>query len=172
MTFHLSDLSHLSPREAWQERARELDSLWNTDEPVITGLANAAAFIDAQLGSINWAGFYLFDGQRLILGPFIGKPACTTITMGKGVCGTAAARRETVVVEDVEQFPGHIACDAASQSEVVVPLIGAHGRLYGVLDIDSPERSRFDRETVEGLEQLARIVVSKLEAADVKTLFV
>jgi L-methionine (R)-S-oxide reductase len=138
-----TDVSHLSAEEAWAARAKELEALISIDEPVVTALANAAAFIWASLDDINWAGFYLFDGEKLVLGPFMGKPACTAIGMGKGVCGTAAEKRETIVVDDVHQFPGHIACDGASESEIVVPLI-VNGNLFGVLDIDAPVKQRFD----------------------------
>lgn len=156
-----TDLSHLSPVEMWQARAKELDALISIDEPAVTALSNAAAFIWTSLDNINWAGFYLFDGEKLVLGPFIGKPACTMIPINKGVCGTAATKRETIVVDDVNMFPGHIACDDASQSEIVVPLLNGE-RLIGVLDIDAPVKSRFDAETVSGVEQLAQVVTKKL----------
>lgn len=162
-SWHQSDLSHLPPAEQWRERAKELDALISVDEPAVTALANAAAFIWASLDKINWAGFYLFDGEKLVLGPFMGKPACTVIAMGKGVCGTAAAKRETIVVDDVHAFPGHIACDDASQSEIVVPLI-AGDRLLGVLDIDAPIQSRFDPDTAKGIQELAVVVSRKLSA--------
>src|SRR5687767_7790417 len=106
-----TDVSHLSVEEQWTERAKELDALISTDEPAVTALANAAAFIWTCLDRINWAGFYLYDGEKLVLGPFMGKPACTSIAMDKGVCGAAAEKRETIVVDDVHAFPGHIACD-------------------------------------------------------------
>jgi L-methionine (R)-S-oxide reductase len=156
-----TDLTHLSATERWNERAKELDALISTQEPAVTALANAAAFIWASLDNINWAGFYLFDGEKLVLGPFMGKPACTVISMGKGVCGTSASKRATIVVDDVHEFPGHIACDGASESEIVVPLI-ADGRLLGVLDIDAPVKSRFDADTAAGVKQLAKVVSVKL----------
>lgn len=156
-----ADLSHLSTAEQWSERAKELDALISIDEPRVTALANAAAFVWESLPNINWAGFYLYDGEKLVLGPFMGKPACTVIPLGKGVCGTAAAKRETIVVDDVDAFPGHIACDGASRSEIVVPLI-ASGELVGVLDIDAPVKRRFDAETASGLEQLSAVIVNKL----------
>lgn len=156
-----TDLSHLSPEEAWAERAKELDALISIDEPRITALANAVAFIWASLDNINWAGFYLYDGEKLVLGPFMGKPACTVIPLNKGVCGAAATKRETVVVDDVHQFPGHIACDGASQSEIVVPLLD-DDRLIGVLDIDAPIKSRFDSDTAKGVEQMVKVLELKL----------
>jgi GAF domain-containing protein len=129
------------------------------------GLANAAnltALIQEALPALNWAGFYFLRDAELILGPFQGKVACVRIPLGKGVCGTAAERRETIVVPDVHDFPGHIACDAASRAEIVVPLIQS-GKLLGVLDLDSPEPGRFDREDAAGLEMLVRLL---LEGSD------
>ena len=156
-----TDVSHLTPAEQWSARANELDALISIEEPRITALANAAAFIWASLDNINWAGFYLFDGEKLVLGPFMGKPACTVIPLNKGVCGAAATRRETIVVDDVHEFPGHIACDGASRSEIVVPFI-ADGKLIGVLDIDAPVRSRFDKDTASGVIELATVIATKL----------
>lgn len=116
--------------------------------------ANVAALVWGLLPDLNWAGFYFLRGGQLVVGPFQGRIACVRIPLGEGVCGTAAARRETVIVPDVHQFPGHIACDAASNSEIVVPLI-AGGRLVGVLDLDSPSFSRFGPGDAKGLEALA-----------------
>ena len=119
-------------------------------------LANASALIFEALDGINWAGFYLAEGQKLILGPFQGKVACIEIPFGKGVCGTAAAENRTVIVENVHEFPGHIACDCASNSEIVIPMYGKSGALIGVLDIDSPMFGRFTDEDKAGLEQFVR----------------
>jgi len=129
-----------------------------TGEPdAIANMANVSALIWQFLPDLNWAGFYRLVGDELVLGPFQGKAACIRIALGKGVCGTAAATRETQLVEDVHAFPGHIACDAASASEVVVPIVH-EGRLIGVLDLDSPVAARFDTEDAAGLEALcARI---------------
>jgi GAF domain-containing protein len=126
---------------------RAVDSALRDAPTPLAGLCNAAAFIMAYLPDVNWAGFYQLspDGSRLTLGPFQGLPACTEIAVGAGVCGAAAARRETLRVDDVAAFPGHIACDAASQSELVTPIM-AEGRLWGVLDIDSPVPGRFTTE--------------------------
>ena len=125
-------------------------------------LANAAALLWQELDRINWAGFYLLEGDTLVLGPFQGKPACIEIPIGKGVCGTAAARKQTVVVPNVHDFSGHITCDSASESEIVIPILPG-GKLFGVLDIDSPERERFSAEDKEGLERFAAILESALE---------
>lgn len=131
-------------------------ALFEGERNAVANAANLAALIYHGLPDLNWAGFYLFDGRELVLGPFQGKPACLRIALGKGVCGTAAAKRETVLVPDVHQFPGHIACDSASNSEIVVPLLKA-GRLIGVLDLDSPKLSRFADIDRAGLEALAAL---------------
>lgn len=128
----------------------------------ITILSNAAALLWDSLEDINWAGFYLVRGGRLELGPFQGKPACTVIEIGKGVCGTAVAQDRTQLVKNVHEFPGHIACDSASNSEIVVPM-HAGGNICGVLDIDSPILARFDEEDKAGLEAFVRILESILE---------
>ena len=133
------------------------------------GLANAAnlsALLAQALPDLNWSGFYFLKGGELVLGPFQGKVACVRIAIGKGVCGTAAKRRETIVVPDVEQFPGHIACDHASRSEIVVPLV-KEGVLIGVLDLDSPKLARFNAEDASGLEALA---AAFLKASDLRGL--
>jgi L-methionine (R)-S-oxide reductase len=131
------------------------------ESDAIANMANVAALIWQGLPDLNWAGFYRYDGAELVLGPFQGKPACIRIPMGQGVCGTAAAQRATQCVRDVHAFPGHIACDAASQSEIVVPVIH-DGRLVGVLDLDSPIPARFDEEDVLGLETLVAKVAPRL----------
>lgn len=124
-------------------------------------LANAAALLYNALDAVNWAGFYLLEGDTLVLGPFQGKPACIEIRVGRGVCGTAAAEDRTQLVADVHQFPGHIACDGASNAEIVVPLhVG--GQVVGVLDIDSPCAGRFTEEDRAGLEDFARILETEL----------
>ena len=123
----------------------------------IANLANASAAIWQAMDRINWAGFYLMEQGKLVLGPFQGKPACIEIPVGKGVCGTAVAQKKTQLVEDVHQFPGHIACDSASNSEIVVPIY-KNGEIYGVLDIDSPYFARFTDEDQRGLEALVRVL--------------
>lgn len=132
----------------------DVRGLLEGEDDAIANAANVAAAIWQHMADINWAGFYFLKGDTLVLGPFQGKPACVRIPMGKGVCGTAAARRETVVVEDVHAFPGHIACDSASNSEIVVPLV-KDGRVVGVLDIDSPSFARFGAEERALMEQVA-----------------
>ena len=131
-------------------------------EYAVTDLAQASALLYCSMEQINWAGFYLQRDGMLILGPFQGKPACTVIGASKGVCGTAAAQDRTVVVEDVHLFPGHIACDSASESEIVIP-VHTGGKLYGVLDIDSPVKKRFSEEDRAGLEEFVRILEERLE---------
>lgn len=123
----------------------------------LANLSNASALLYLLLDNVNWAGFYLYKNRELVLGPFQGKPACTHIPLGRGVCGTAAKERRTKVVKDVHQFPGHIACDAASQSEIVVPIVHCE-KLIGVLDIDSPVKERFDEEDAMGLEKFVEIL--------------
>lgn len=137
----------------------ELQALTHGEHDLIANLANAASLIYHALPAVNWAGFYLMRDGELVLGPFQGKPACIRIAVGRGVCGTAAAKRETIVVADVHQFPGHIACDAASNSEIVVPM-SRDGSLVGVLDIDSPQLDRFDQDDARGLEQLVAVLVA------------
>jgi len=139
----------------YQLLCEQLRSLTEGVPYVTANLANASALLYETLPDLNWAGFYLYQNNKLILGPFQGKTACIEIAMGKGVCGTAAQKGETVVVEDVHQFPGHIACDCASNAEIVIPLY-VRGALFGVLDIDSPVRCRFSEQDREGLERFAR----------------
>lgn len=127
----------------------------------IANLANAAALLWQKLPGINWAGFYILEENTLVLGPFQGKPACIEIPVGRGVCGTAVAQDATQLVEDVHAFPGHIACDSASRSEIVIP-IHCGGKVWGVLDIDSPQLARFTREDQEGLERFAAVLEKAL----------
>src|SRR5579859_6120414 len=144
----------------YAELAEQLGGLLAGETDFIANAANMAALIFNGLPDLNWAGFYLMKGGELVLGPFQGKPACVRIAIGKGVCGTAVARRESVLVEDVELFPGHIACDTASRSELVVPLI-RDGAVIGVLDLDAPFPARFDAEDRAGCEELVRIFLAQ-----------
>lgn len=139
----------------------QLNHLTEGEEDQVANLANASALLHQYYEDINWVGFYLWKNRELVLGPFQGLPACIRIPEGRGVCGTAAKRRETVRVEDVHQFPGHIACDAASQSEIVVPLL-KNGELLGVLDIDSPRTGRFDETDQTQLEEFCLLLASRL----------
>ncbi|MGE7182526.1 GAF domain-containing protein [Peribacillus sp. NPDC006672] len=140
---------------------KQLFALIEDETNQIANLSNAAALLNQFLDEINWVGFYLYEDSQLILGPFQGLPACVRIPMGKGVCGTSAATGKTLRIEDVHQFPGHIACDAASRSEIVIPLM-KDGKLFGVLDIDSPVTDRFDEIDQQGLEKFAEILSRQL----------
>ncbi len=147
---------------AYGELARDLTALLSGERDLIANAANTAALLYESLPDLNWAGFYLYKSGELVLGPFQGKPACVRIGMGKGVCGTAAQRRATVIVEDVHAFPGHIACDSASNSEIVVPLVRGP-ELLGVLDLDSPKLRRFGPADQRGLEAAAAILLASTE---------
>jgi GAF domain-containing protein len=147
----------MEKRSLYDDLARQLAALIAGEPDRIANAANMAALIYHGLPELNWAGFYFARGDHLVLGPFQGKPACVRIAWGQGVCGTAAARGESVVVPDVHEFPGHIACDEASASELVVPLLSGE-RVVGVLDLDSPVRGRFDDEDRAGCEKLAAIL--------------
>jgi len=144
------------------ESCEQLEDLLDENDDTMTTLANASAFLNELLDRINWVGFYLLRGDVLLLGPFQGKPACTKISVGKGVCGTAIAQNRTQLVADVHVFPGHIACDSASNSELVVLLRGKNGELIGVLDIDSPFVGRFSGEDQRQMERAAQIISSKI----------
>ena len=141
----------------YHQLAQELSALTDGVPYETANLANAAAMLWQNLPDINWAGFYKMEDGRLVLGPFQGKPACIVIPVGKGVCGTAVAQDRTQLVADVHEFPGHIACDSASNSEIVVP-IHAGGRIWGVLDIDSPYKNRFTEYDRDGLERFVRVL--------------
>ncbi len=145
----------------YTDLAAELDALLSDESDPTANAANAAAAIYHSLPGLNWAGFYLLRDGELVLGPFQGKPACVRIPLGKGVCGTSAETGKSILVPDVDAFPGHIACDSASRSELVVPLLDGD-RLLGVLDMDSPHLARFDETDRKGCEALAAIVVRHL----------
>jgi L-methionine (R)-S-oxide reductase len=155
-------IDRASPKpQLYRELVQATEALIGDETDALANLCNAAALVYHALPGINWAGFYLMLGSELVLGPFQGQPACIRIALGRGVCGTAAVRRETIVVPDVHAFPGHIACDAASRSEIVVPLV-SEGELVGVLDIDAPEPGRFDELDRAGLESLATVLVGRI----------
>jgi L-methionine (R)-S-oxide reductase len=146
-----------SKAEQYQELLAQARSLLADETDRIANAANFSALVYHTLSDLNWSGFYFFDGAELVVGPFQGKPACVRIALGKGVCGTAAQTRETQVVRDVHEFPGHIACDSASQSEIVVPLIAKDGTLVGVWDVDSSIVNRFDADDAQGMEALCSV---------------
>ena len=145
----------------WSEIAAQARALVAGEPDRIANAANLSALLFAVLPDVNWAGFYFMRDGGLVVGPFQGKPACVRIALGTGVCGTAALRRESIVVDDVHAFPGHIACDAASRSEIVIPLL-AGDRLIGVLDLDSPRTARFGAADRDGLEAIAALYVSSI----------
>ncbi len=154
--FNLKTTAGATKAELYRELHVQLSGLLAGERDGLANAANTAALLWQGLPDLNWAGFYFLRGGGLVLGPFQGKVACVRIALGRGVCGTAAQKRETIVVPDVEKFPGHIACDHASRSEVVVPLV-AGGKLIGVLDLDSPSLARFDRADAAGLAKAAEI---------------
>jgi L-methionine (R)-S-oxide reductase len=158
--FTASALSGSKP-EQYAELAAQARALLSGESDRIANAANLSALVYHALPDLNWVGFYFFDGRELVVGPFQGQPACVRIPLDKGVCGAAASSRQTQRVADVDAFPGHIACDSASRSEVVVPLV--HGdSLVGVFDIDSPRTSRFDEDDQRGMEALARVYLESL----------
>jgi GAF domain-containing protein len=144
---------------AYDDIAQQLEGLFAGERDWLANAANMASLLFHALPDLNWAGFYLMKDGELVLGPFQGKPACIRIAVGRGVCGTAVARRASVLVEDVDSFPGHIACDAASQSELVVPLL-RDGQVLGVLDLDSPRKGRFDAVDQAGCERLVGLFLA------------
>jgi GAF domain-containing protein len=164
--FASASIDFIDKAAGYRELEKQLRALLHGERDTIANLANAAALIYQSLPDLNWAGFYRLIGSELVLGPFQGKPACVRIPVGKGVCGNAAARRETVLVPDVHAFPGHIACDAASRSEIVVPLI-KDGKLLGVLDLDSPNPGRFDAADQIALEKIAVILIEASELCEI-----
>jgi L-methionine (R)-S-oxide reductase len=157
-----SGLNHPTKAEFYRELAAQCRALIDDETDPIANMANCAALIFNSVPRLNWAGFYLLKGGELVLGPFQGQSACVRIALGRGVCGTAAESHSTLRVADVTKFPGHIACDSASRSEIVVPLLTEDFQLIGVLDVDSPELDRFDAEDEAGLSALAKIVACKI----------
>ena len=145
----------------YENLKKEIAALIDGVPHEIANLANVSAALWQAMDRINWAGFYRMEKGKLVLGPFQGKPACIEIAVGRGVCGTAVLEKRTVLVEDVHQFPGHIACDSASNSEIVVPIY-KNGEIYGVLDIDSPYLARFTQEDQIGLEEIVKILEENL----------
>ncbi|MFC3712611.1 GAF domain-containing protein [Sphingoaurantiacus capsulatus] len=160
--FDAADIRHLPKSELYEELARQLDGLLHGERDLVANLANASALIFQSLPDLNWAGFYLMRDGELVLGPFQGRTACVRIAVGKGVCGTAVSEARTQLVEDVHAFPGHIACDSASASELVVPLI-VGGEVMGVLDLDSPTPARFDLVDQAGCERFVAVLMKHLD---------
>ena len=157
------DISNGSKADLYRDLMAAVDAITADEPDAIANMANVAALVWEHVPGLNWSGFYRLVGSELVLGPFQGKAACIRITIGKGVCGAAAATLETQLVEDVHAFPGHIACDAASQSELVVPVIH-QGQLLGVLDLDSPHPARFDAEDAAGMEAICTLIAPRLAA--------
>ncbi len=159
MTFELVIKEGATKAELYNNLANQLRSLLEGERDAVANMANFASLLFHSLPDLNWSGFYVLKEKQLVLGPFQGKPACIRIPVGEGVCGTAAARRETILVANVHDFPGHIACDSASKSEIVVPIV-AGAALLGVLDLDSPLLSRFDDDDAKGLNELVEIFIA------------
>lgn len=159
--FNVPVLDHSDVELFYESLAHQLEALLGDETDLVANLANTAALIWHTVPNINWAGFYLLREDELVLGPFQGKPACVRIAVGKGVCGTAVATDASIRVEDVHEFPGHIACDDASRSELVVP-VRVDGRVVGVLDLDSPEKGRFTPADQDGCERLVRVLERSL----------
>jgi L-methionine (R)-S-oxide reductase len=160
--FVASDFSNSTKAVLYRELGKQLGALTNDETDPVANMANCAALIFNSVPRVNWAGFYLLKGGELVLGPFQGQPACVRIALGRGVCGTAAESHSTLRVADVTKFPGHIACDSASRSEIAVPLLTEDSQLIGVLDVDSPELDRFDAEDEVGLSAMAEIIARKV----------
>jgi GAF domain-containing protein len=154
---NIEEIKFESKQELYDYMNMTLEGLISEEHDWLANLSNAAALLWMLMDNINWAGFYLYKNGELVLGPFQGKPACTHIQIGKGVCGTAAEQNKTQLVKDVHEFPGHIACDSQSNSEIVIPLF-KENRLLGVLDIDSPKLARFDETDKNYLEQFVELV--------------
>jgi len=161
MTEEIRIGKHLAEEERYRLLVSQLKVLLSKEDNLISNLSNFTAAIKDTFEKVSWVGFYLFDGQKLYLGPFQGKVACTNIEIGKGVCGTSAEKRETIIVPDVDKFPGHIACDSNSKSEIVIPLI-KDDRLLGVLDLDSHDYNSFDKTDKEYLEEICKFLCEEI----------
>ena len=163
MSFNFSEIFKDQPKERIYEQLYQMaEGLFYDERDMLANMGNLSSLLYFNLSNINWAGFYLYKNDELVLGPFNGKVACTRIAMGRGVCGTAAAENITQIVEDVHQFPGHIACDSASNSEIVIPLFKDE-KLLGVLDIDSFEKATFDTEDEKGLKKILELFIEKTD---------
>lgn len=162
MAEELINYASLNDEEKYKNLFPQIKNLLNKNDNLISNLSNFSAALKQTFNKISWVGFYLFDGNKLYLGPFQGKIACTEIQIGKGVCGTSAEKRETIIVEDVEKFPGHIACDSESRSEIVVPIIKKDKSLFGVLDLDSISYSSFDETDKKYLEEYCKFLTEEI----------
>jgi GAF domain-containing protein len=160
--FATNDLSQLPKPDLYRELASQISALIRDETDAVANMSNAAALIFHSVPNLNWVGFYLLKGGELVLGPFQGRVACVRIALGRGAVGTAAEKRTTVRVADVNQFPGHIACDTASKSEIVVPLTSSDSHLLGVLDVDSAQLDRFDADDEAGFREIGKIIGAKL----------
>lgn len=159
--FELKTLNASDKQAFYEELAMQVEGLLHGERDLIANAANFSALVYHSLPDVNWVGFYFMQQGELVVGPFQGKPACVRIAVGRGVCGTAVAEKSTQLVEDVEAYPGHIPCDSASRSEIVIPLI-RNDEVIGVLDIDSPVKSRFDGEDQRGVERLAALFMQSI----------
>jgi len=164
VSFQVAVDSSLSKSDLYAQLTQQAQALLGGEQDRTANAANFAALVFNTLPDLNWAGFYFFDGKELVVGPFQGLPACVRIALGKGVCGTAAASGEIQMVDDVDQFPGHIACDSASRSEIVVPIF-LNRELIGVFDVDSPSLARFDQDDRIGMAQLVEVFQQSLKAS-------
>ena len=163
MNINFTEIFKEQPKEKIYEQLYQMaEGLFYDERDMLANMGNLSSLLYFNLSNINWAGFYLYKNDELVLGPFNGKVACTRIAMGRGVCGTAAAENITQIVEDVHQFPGHIACDSASNSEIVIPLFKDE-KLLGVLDIDSFEKATFDTEDEKGLKKILELFIEKTD---------
>lgn len=162
---------NLTDEKIYEGLLPQLENLINPEEPIISSIANITAVLKSSFDKISWVGFYLLDGNKLYLGPFQGNIACTVIEIGKGVCGTSAQKRETIIVDDVDKFPGHIACDSFSKSEIVVP-IKYNDRIFGVLDLDSYSYDSFNETDKIYLEKMCETIVIKLNLSSKETIII
>jgi GAF domain-containing protein len=160
--FEAASIETADKVEFYRQLVQQLQGLFDGERDMIANAANMSALLYQTMPDLNWAGVYLLKGDQLVLGPFQGKPACVRIPIGRGVCGSAIERKSSILVEDVHAFPGHIACDAASRSELVVPIF-RNGETIGVIDLDSPRVSRFDIDDQAGIERLAEIFATSFD---------
>lgn len=162
---------NLTDEKIFEALLPQIDNLINPEEPIISSMANITAVLKSSFDKISWVGFYLLNGDKLYLGPFQGNIACTVIEVGKGVCGTSAQQRETIIVDDVDKFPGHIACDSLSKSEIVIPIMDK-AKIFGVLDLDSYLYASFNETDKYYLEKICETIVLKLKLSLKETIII